>query len=204
MVDIYTFPQLSDEWVKVKLGVISVSHFSEVLAKGKGKTRNAYMSRLCGERLTGVHRETYCNDDMRRGIEQEPVARKEYEFLTGNSVNTIGFAINGQLGCSPDGLIGSYGGLEIKSVIPSVQVETLLRDDMPPAHKAQVQGSMLVMECGWWDFLSYSPLMERYAFIKRIYRDGPYVVRLQDELDLFCKQLDEMVEEISKEKTDEI
>ena len=199
MVDIYTYPQLSDAWFKIKLGVISASHFSDVLAKGSGKTRQKYMSRLCGEILTGIHRETHCNADMRRGVEQEPMARKEYEFLTGNSVNQIGFAINGDIGCSPDGLIGNYGLLEIKSVIPSVQVETLLRNNMPPAHKAQVQGAMLVMECGWCDFASYSPDMRKYLFIKRIYRDGPYVIKLQEAINLFHKELMEMVAAVKGE-----
>ena len=201
MINIYTFPQCSDAWFKAKLGIMSTSHFSDILAKGKGKTRRSYMTRLCGEILTGVHRETYSNADMRRGIEQEPEARREYEFVTGRSVDTIGFAVNGRYGCSPDGLVGSYGGMEIKCVIPSTQTETLLRNGMPPAHKAQVQGCMLIMECGFWDFVSYSPLMERKLFIERIYRDGVYIVKLQEALALFYGELTEMVEQIKKGNT---
>lgn len=193
MVDIYTFPQLSDAWFKIKLGVISASHFAEVLAKGAGKTRYGYMNKLYNEIITGIHRETYCNADMRRGVEQEPMARKEYEFLTGNSVDQIGFAINGNMGCSPDGVVGDYGLLEIKSVLPSVQYKTISRNDIPPAHRAQVQGAMLVMECGWCDFVSYSPDMDNYIFIKRVYRDGPYIIKLQEAIDLFHKELMEML-----------
>ena len=189
MVDIYTYPQLSDAWFKIKLGVISTSHFSDVLAKGAGKTRLGYMNKLYNEIVTGIHRETDCNADMRRGVEQEPMARKEYEFFTGNSVDQIGFAINGNMGCSTDGLIGNYGVLEIKSVLPSVQHETLLRNNMPPAHKAQVQGAMLVMECGWCDFVSYSPDVDKYLFVKRIYRDGPYIIKLQEALKIFHREL---------------
>lgn len=192
----YTWPQGSAEWFNCKLGVISASHFSDVLAKGKGKTRRGYMSRLCGEILTGIHRETYCNADMRRGIEQEPKARKEYEFLTGNSVDQMGFIVNGKAGYSPDGLVGNYGLLEIKCVNPNIQVETLLRNDMPLAHKAQVQGGMLIAGCGYCDFVSYSPDMDRYMFIKRVYRDGPYVVKLQEAINLFYKELMEMVARI--------
>jgi hypothetical protein len=195
MFKIYTFPQGTDEWHKVKLGVISASHFSDVLAKGRGKTRHAYMTKLCAEILTGTHKEGYCNADMRRGIEQEPAARAEYEFITGNEVNEIGFAISGNIGCSPDGLIRINGGLEVKCVIPEVQIETLRRNDVPTAHKAQIQGCMLVLNCGWWDFMSYSPLMDRYYFIKRVYRDGPYICRLQDELDKFYEELMVMVTE---------
>lgn len=196
MVDIYTYPQLSDDWFRVKLGVISASHFSDVLAKGSGITRQKYMLRLCGEILTGIHRPTYCNADMRRGIEQEPIARKEYEFLTGDSVDQIGFAINGNMGCSPDGLIGRRGLIEVKAVIPPVQVETLLRNDMPPHHKAQVQGAMLVMECDWCKFISYSPDMKKYLFIKQVFRDEVYIAKLQKAINLFHDELMDMVAKI--------
>lgn len=195
MIDIYTYPQLSDDWFKIKLGVISASYFSDVLAKGAGKTRSGYMNKLYNEIITGIHRQTYFNADMQRGIEQEPVARKEYEFFTGNSVNQIGFAINGNMGCSPDGLVNICGLLEIKCVLPSVQRKTLLRNDMPSAHKAQVQGAMLVMDCSWCDFVSYSPDMDRYLFVKRVYRDGPYIIRLQEAINLFYEELMEMLRE---------
>ena len=196
MAQYFTWPQGSTKWFVCKLGVISASHFSDVLAKGSGKTRHGYMSRLCGEILTGIHRETYCNADMRRGIEQEPMARKEYEFLTGNSVNQMGFIVDEKAGYSPDGLVGNYGLLEIKCVNPNIQVETLLRNDMPPAHKAQVQGGMLIAGCGWCDFVSYSPDMDRYMFIKRVYRDGPYVIKLQEAINLFYGELMEMIAKI--------
>jgi hypothetical protein len=198
MTKIYTFPQRSAEWFRVRLGVISASHFSDVLAKGKGKIRHAYMTKLCAEILTGTHKEGYCSADMRRGIEQEPAARAEYEFSTGNEVNEIGFAISDNIGCSPDGLININGGLEIKCVIPEVQIETLRRNDVPPGHKAQIQGCMLVLNCVWWDFISYSPLMERHSFIKRVYRDGPYICHLQDSLDRFYDELMAMVTRIRR------
>jgi len=196
MIEIYTMEQGTPEWFKVKLGIISAGSFSKVLAKGSGSTRKGYMLKLAAEILTGEHRETYSNADMARGTEQEPLARAEYEFITGNSVNQIGFAKSGRIGCSPDGLVGSEGGIEIKCVIPEVQIETVLSNKIPSTHKAQIQGCMMILGCQFWDFISYSPLIKgkNYIFIKREYPDLVYqIANLQSGLIEFIRELDELV-----------
>lgn len=199
MADIYTMLQGSPEWFQIKLGVPSAGSFSKVLAKGQGKTRKSYMLKLAAEIITGVHRETYQNAEMTRGIEQEIQAREEYEFITGQSVNQIGFAKSGKVGCSPDGLVGSDGGIEVKSVIAEVQIETVRANKVPPGHKAQIQGCLMVLDCEWWDFVSYSPLIKNknYMFIKRVLRDEKYIKELQLELLLFIRELGEMVQDMS-------
>lgn len=200
MSEIYTFPQLSPEWFRVKLGIVSAGSFGKVLAKGKNKTRSGYMLKLAAEILTGEHRDTYQSKDMIRGTEQEPQARDEYSFVTGNSVNQIGFCKRGRIGVSPDGLVGSEGGIEIKSVIAETQIETVIANRVPSAHKAQIQGCLFVLDCEWWDFVSYSPLLKNqsrnYIFIKRMFRDEKYIADLQVELIKFIGELDELVEKI--------
>ncbi len=195
MVEIYTFPQLSPEWFQVKLGIVSAGSFSKVLAKGQGKVRNGYLLKLAAEILTGERRDTYQDQDMIRGTKQEPQAREEYEFVTGSSVDQIGFALRGRIGCSPDGLVGSEGGIEIKSVIPEVQIETVLANRVPPSHKAQIQGNMFVLDLAWMAFVSYSPLIKNknYIFIKRMFRDEEYIADLQVELIKFLRDLDELI-----------
>lgn len=199
MLEIFTMPQGSLEWFKVKLGIVSAGSFSKVMAKGQGKVRTGYMLKLAAEILTDEHRDTYQSQDMVRGLEQESQARDEYAFVTGNSVNQIGFCKRARIGCSPDGLIGSEGGLEIKSVIPEVQIETVLTNKVPPSHKAQMQGSMFVLDCKWWDFVSYSPLIKNknYIFIKRMYRDQEYIDDLQRGLLKFINELDALVEKLN-------
>jgi hypothetical protein len=195
MVEIYTFPQLSPEWFQIKLGIVSAGSFAKVLAKGQGKSRNGYMLKLAAEILTGERRDTYQDQDMIRGTKQEPQARKEYEFVTGNSVDQIGFCKRGWVGASPDGLVGYEGGIEIKSVIPEVQIETVIANRVPPSHKAQIQGCLFVCDCAWWDFVSYSPLLKskNYIFIKRMFRDEDYISTLQVELIKFLRELDALV-----------
>lgn len=197
-VTMYTMPQGDESWFLVKLGVPSAGSFSKVLAKGQGKTRKTYMRKLVAEIITGTHRDTFQNADLLRGIEQEPQARDEYEFITGRSVDQIGFAKRTRIGCSPDGLCGSQGGIEIKSVLPETQIETIETNKIPPSHKAQMQGCMMVLDCEWWDFCSYSPLIKNknYIFIRRMCRDEAYIQNLQTELLSFIKELDDLVEKM--------
>ena len=153
------------------------------------------MLKLAAEILIGEHRETYQNAEMERGIIQEEAARVEYEFITGRVVDQIGFAMAGKVGCSPDGLCGHEGGIEIKSVIPEIQIETILSNKIPSSHIAQIQGNMMVLDCQWWDFVSYSPLIKNknYIFIKRAYPDAQYFKKLQTELLSFLNDLNKMV-----------
>lgn len=199
MTDIYTWDQLSPEWFRIKLGIVSASSFSKVLAKGQGKTRKTYMLKLAADIITKENREAYQNTHMERGNLQESQARSEYETVTGNEVNQVGFVKTGRVGCSPDGLVGPEGGIEIKSVIPEVQIETIMADKVPTTHKAQIQGCLMICDCQWWDFVSYSPLIKNknFIFIKRVYPNLEYIENLQTELLSFIRDLDEMVKKMS-------
>lgn len=57
------------------------------------------------------------NDNVRRGIDFEPFAKKKYEEITGNFVTECGLFVsieNGILAASPDGIIDVHGIVEIK------------------------------------------------------------------------------------------
>ena len=194
--EIFNCDQGGPEWFKVKLGVPSSSSFSKIMAKGKGKTRQGYLNKLAAEVITKKTQVSYSSSDMDRGTELEPFARIEYEFITGNDVEQIGFAKDNNVGCSPDGLIGSEGGLEIKCPIPSTQIETVRLGVIPTEHKPQMQGCMMVTGRKWWDFCSYCPDISdryQYIFIKRMARDELYIKELQHEINLFLMVLKETV-----------
>lgn len=198
MLEIYTMDQGSEPWFKARLGIPSASHFKDVLAKGSGKSRHNYMLKLAAEILTEERRESYQSADMLRGTKLEPLARAEYEFITGNSVNQIGLAKLGRISCSPDGLVGSNGGIEVKSTIAETQIVTVQSGKIPSAHKAQIQGNIMILDLEWMDFISYSPLIKNknYIFIKRMYPDPEYIANLQKELITFIRELDQMVQDM--------
>ena len=57
--------------------------------------------------------------------------------------------------------------------------------ELPPEHKAQVQGSMWVAERELWDFVSYWPKLP--LFVKRVYRDNGYIATLASAAWIRCQ-----------------
>lgn len=183
--------QGTEKWFAVRAGIPTASMFSAVISKGKGnaesKTRKTYMLKLLGERLTGEPQESFSNIHMERGKAMEAEARTMYEFQSDNDVKEFGFIRNGDAGCSPDGVIDDNGMLEIKTKLPHLQLEALLKDDMPPEHKAQVQGQLMIAEREWCDFVSYYPKLP--LLLKRVYRDEEYIKELSSKIDIFNDEL---------------
>lgn len=185
--------QGTEAWALERCGRATSSEFHAILAKGQGKTRAAYLRRVLSERLTGKPAETYSNKHMERGLEQEPYARMAYEAHTGLMVEEVGFIKHETLeaGCSPDGLLGEDGGAEIKSVIPTVQVETILAGGYPSEHRAQILGCLWITKRQWWDFCSYCPDMPEHLrlYIFRVKRDEPYIASLAVEVRSFVGEV---------------
>lgn len=184
--------QGSDEWFQDRLGYVTGSCFSDVLAKGAGKVRGAYLKRVVAERLTGKRQEGFSSPHTDRGNEQEPYARMAYSAETGNMVEEVGFIKHETLraGCSPDGVIDLNGGLEIKSVIPTVQLETIERGKYPTTHKAQIQGGLWVTGREWWDFVSFSPDLPKNLrlYVYRVERDEEYIKGIEEEVIRFLDE----------------
>lgn len=189
-------PQGSEAWALARCGRATSSEFSSILAKGEGKMRAAYLIRVVAERLTGKPVDTYHNGHMERGQEQETWARMAYQARTGLLVEESEFIPHPKLqtGCSPDGLIGEDGGLELKSVIPTVHVETMLRGAYPPKHRAQIMGNLWLADRQWWDFCSYCPDMPPHlqVYIFRVERDAKYIETLTAEVVRFLEEADEL------------
>jgi len=193
--EILDMAQGSEAWFQARCGIVTASRFSDVLAKGEGKTRARYINEIAAEIIRGTPEpDPYTNAHMERGHEQEDEARKAYAFLTDNDPVQVGFLRNGRKGASPDSLIGNNGGLEIKSALGHIQVDRLKRGLVPSEHVAQVHGCIWVAEREWWDFVSYSPGLP--LFVTRVYRDEAYIAQLAKAVDAFLEELDALVASI--------
>jgi hypothetical protein len=174
--------QGSDEWLISRLGVLTASNFAKLLSPtGKKSTQmEAYVNQLVAEKCTGKVTEFYKSADMERGNELEPEARAMYEFITGNEVFETGLILHDDLnvGCSPDGLVGDDGGLEIKCPKPENHVANLRRGSIDMKYYPQVQGCLWITERDWWDFVSFHPEME--ILIVRVERDDKYINSLAE------------------------
>jgi hypothetical protein len=202
---------VTPEHAQARCGNATASEFKCVRAKGEGKTRAAYLRRIVAERLTNKPAETFAgNGHTERGNAQEHEACDEYEARTGEWLETSGFIKHPELaaGCSPDRLIGTDGGAEVKSVIPSIQVETILRGKYPPEHIAQMQGNLWITGRRYWNFISYCPDMldERLQlYVYRVERDEAYIAELDRDVRAFLAEVDRTVDYLlGRDRTEEL
>ena len=140
--------QGSPEWFAARLGKVTASKVSDVVAKTKsgwGASRANYMAALIAERLTQTPADSFSNAAMQWGTEQEPLARVAYEFFTGRDVEQVGFVDHPSIpmtGASPDGLVGEDGLVEIKCPNTATHIDTLLDGKVPGKYVIQMQWQM--------------------------------------------------------------
>jgi len=176
--------QGSEEWLAARVGRPSASQFHNlVTSKGKASTSaDRYINLMISERLTGRSEPIFVTDAMQRGTDLEPEARAYYELETGNEVKEVGFILDnsGEFGCSPDGLVGDDGGIEIKCPAAHNHVAWARKGVCPSKHYAQVQGCMYITQRKWWDFMSYHPDIK--PMIVRVERDEEFITNLAEQI----------------------
>lgn len=184
--------QRTDAWKSERAGKFTGSRFDDVLARNvkTGKPLKCYEDliwQVVVERMTQQPVEGPTGFALQWGTDVEPFGLEAYELETGNTVIESGFIVHPEydyIGASPDGLIGTDGGFELKCPKSSaVHLERFILG-MPEEYRAQVQGCMFVTGRKWWDFASYDPRMpeSHRLYITRIERDEAYIARLEDAI----------------------
>ncbi len=188
--------QGTNEWLDLRLGYITSSNFQKVLSKGS-VTRKAYLYQLTAELISNEKEESYTNKYMEWGIETESQARSMYELVTNSVVEEVAFIYHEKLraGCSPDGLVGDDGMIEIKCPKSTTQIETILKDRVPSKYIAQIQGQLWISGREWVDFISFDPrLNDKISFyVKRVVRDEAYINELECSIKIFQDELLEII-----------
>ena len=191
--------QRSEVWFAARLGKVTASKVSDVMAKtksGYAAVRKNYMMDLLCERLTGRKVDTYTNAAMQRGTDLEPQARATYELITGLQVVEVGLVDHPHIpmfGASPDGLVDDDGLLEIKCPNTATHVEFIQTQKPEGKYILQMQVQMMCTGRKWCDFVSYDdrlPVSLQFAMV-RIEAD----VKMQAEIEVEVKKfLDELKE----------
>jgi putative phage-type endonuclease len=205
--------QRTEEWFQQRLGKVTASRISDVIAKtktGVSTSRQNYLIQLVSERLTGKKGDSFVNQAMLDGIERESAARALYERTRGVSVTEVGFfdhPVIKNSGASPDGAVnaeedGKYAGLiEIKCPIETTHTNTLMSKEVPSKYKSQIQWQMASVSPNvkWVDFISFNPNFPdtMQLFVARVERDNAYIAELEAEV---IKFLDEVEQTIIKLK----
>lgn len=188
--------QRTDLWIEQRLGKATASRFKDVMTtikSGEAAARKNYRAELVAERLTGVRDEGFTSTAMQWGIDNEETARLRYELATGNVTDECGFFKHDKLeaGASPDGLINTFGVLEIKCPNTATHIETLRKQEVPYQYYWQVMGQMWITGREFCDFVSFDPRMPQNAqmFIITIERDEVAIEKLAGQVQTFLREV---------------
>ena len=137
------------------------------------------------------------------GIECEPEARAAYAFAQDVEMEEVGFIDHPSIemvGCSPDGLVGKDGLVEIKCPNTATHIDTLLTGKIDLAYVDQMQFQMGVTGREWCDYVSYDKRLPEpmRLFVCRIPRDQKRITKLELETCLFLNDLDATVDLLRK------
>ena len=200
------FEQGSPEWFAARLGKVTASRVADVLPKikeGESASRKNYKADLVAERLTKQKTLGFSSTAMQWGVETEHQARAAYEVTTGDFVEQIAFVDHPAIvnfGCSPDGLVGDDGLIEIKCPNTATHLEYLEADAPPKKYFIQMQSQMAVTGRKWCDFVSFDPRLPDglELLIVRVNRDDKYIKIMEDEVSKFLQEVDNKVESLTK------
>ncbi len=196
--------QGSPEWHQIRLGKVTASRVADIVAKtksGYSASRANYAAQLICERLTGVPTETFTNAAMQWGTDMEPEARLAYEFNRAAEVEQVAFVPHPSIadsGCSPDGLVGTDGLVEIKAPLTATHIETLKGRAVPAKYVTQIQWQLACTGRQWCDFVSYDPRMPEAMkfFCVRVHRVPEIIEGLEKEVITFLNEIRATINEL--------
>jgi putative phage-type endonuclease len=189
--------QQSEAWFAARLGRVTASRISDVMARtktGYSASRKNYLMQLLCERMTGRKEESYVNAAMQRGTDLEPLARSSYEVDRGVMVMECGFVAHPSIpmaGASPDGLVNDDGLIEIKCPNTAQHVDFLRTGEIDSGYKLQMLWQCECTGRAWCDFVSYDDRMPQ-ELQYRCVRYTPSVEERQavrDEVQKFLREL---------------
>jgi putative phage-type endonuclease len=156
--------QGSPEWFAQRIGKLTASRMADASMKKDTAGRRNYLAQLVAERLTGEAGESFTNAAMQWGIDNEPLARAEYEILRGIDVEQVAFIDHPEIewcGASPDGLVNDdgydYGLVEIKCPNTATHIDYMLGQKPPAKYIPQMLLQLACTGRQWCDFVSYDP-----------------------------------------------
>lgn len=195
----YDLIQQSPEWFDLHDSHLTGSKATAIGNAGKG------LETACKDlviKSLSTKRSDYTNKDFQRGNELEPIARHIYELKTGNKVEQVGFIEYDEfIGCSPDGLIGEDGGLEIKSPDDKEYFEYLLygREAIKSEYHWQIQMNLLLSGRKYWMLAVYNPNFSNSMQIYRIEPDKEKHEALLNGFEVGKKLILEIKEKLKNE-----
>lgn len=196
--------QGTPEWLAARAGSLGASSIADALAKTKtgwGASRANIKARLVTERITGSPVETFTNAAMQRGTDLEPQARAFYSFHAGVSVSEVGIVPHPTIKhshCSPDGLIGDDGMVEIKCCGAARHIEMLTDSAPEDRYIKQCIWQMACTGRRWVDLAYFNPDLPQamQLVIHRINRIDAVIAEMEADVSAFLAEVAETVSDL--------
>lgn len=213
--------QRSLDWYRARLGTFSASKMADLMVQGDGemfgKTAKDYIDKVCAERLLDSSMveddfafETYLDETshttkaMMWGTAYEDMAREIYEQLNACTVEIAPSIRHPELeclSCSPDGMIGEEGLIEIKCMQEGNFIKTARQIaqgvEMKKISKQyywQMQTQLAVTGRKWCDFVVFHPNVAPKIKILRVERDEEAIGQILER----ATEADKIVKETIK------
>lgn len=190
--------QQTDEWYAAKLGMFSGSDFHVFLGNSKTKEDKLW-EKIAERRYQDSDSEEFTSFYTERGKTLEHEARRLYSAVYETEVRETGLVEDneyfpGYVVCSPDGLVGDDGIIEIKCLVAKYftqYTEGKHKDDfyIIPQYKTQVQFNLFVTQRKWCDFIYYHP--RGGLRVQRIERDEKAIEEIKNALEECVKFVEE-------------
>jgi YqaJ-like recombinase protein len=193
--------QLNPDWLQARCTFATGSRVKDIVARKQNGDPTAkyeqYKDHLMAERLTGRPqgiRKIYSLEERR---DLEPEARLAYELFHNQDVREVGFIHHPfieKFGCSPDGLCGDDGMIEIKCLDATTHIKLWEGDEsIVEEYKPQIVSGLACTNREWLDFVSYCPQMldvEKQLKVLRFRRNEDEISKLECSVKKFLTEVD--------------
>ena len=178
-------PQLSPDWVALRVGRVTASELKRWLALNKAgdkplQARKDYERELAFEKQFNVPFSKFVTSAMEQGRMAEAYMREEYQSIVGDVVTSCGAFYNDRFVASPDGFVGDDGLVEFKWLYDTSFSDVLI-NGVPKEYELQVQGQLLASGRKWCDFVAGNGNTGRFKVI-RVYPDKEVHKAILDSL----------------------
>lgn len=192
-------PQGTKEWFDIRSGKMTASHAQAIGNAGKGL--ETYVYDLVAEEYSSAEKEQFSSEHTERGNELEGTARGIYELENSLEVEQVTFIeYNEYVGCSPDGLVGKDGLIEIKCPNDTEYLKYLIfgKAQTDTKYIWQCQMQMLITERKWNDLIIYNPNFKKSMLVFRIEPDKEMFEKLLNGFEIGKTKILEIKEQLNK------
>lgn len=196
--------QGSEAWLQLRMGVATASNFKSIITGGgkESATIPKYAKKLALELFYDKLKENeFKSPAMEAGNLYEEEARQAYREQNFVVVEKIAMFKSdcGNLGYSPDGLVGDDGLIEIKNLEAEAHSGVLLTKKVPSEHIPQIQAGMWISGRKWCDFIAYNRYCKdenKKMIVIRVERDEAYIAELARLAQKTITMRDEILKQI--------